>query len=358
VIDAIDELLAPLLITLERMMWVQRHLHPQLAGQLADQLAPVAEGIAAPLRTLEDATWPENLVFMRERLLDVGHRTLDMVKGFGEAARTSADPLDLYRAVRRFARVQETLYPLAPAFDPVSRWFLDPALRGNDDLVARLRVGALRDDGVEMGVLHADNEREARGGFSLYVPEAWDGQASMPLVVALHGGSGHGRDFLWSWLREARGRNVLVLSPTAQDRTWSIMGGADVDGDRLREMIESVAARYPVDRARVLLTGMSDGATYALLLGLRSGPPFTHLAPACGVLHPLLFAGGLERAQDFPIYLIHGALDWMFPVYTARMGRDALLAAGARLVYREIEDLSHTYPRDENPRILEWLIEG
>ena len=171
-------------------MWVQRHLHPQLAGQLADQLAPPAEGIAAPLRALEDATWPENLVFMRERLLDVGHRTLDMVKGFVEAARTSADPLDLYRAVRRFARVQETLYPLAPAFDPVSRWFLDPALRGNDDLVARLRVGALRDDGVEVGVLHADNERESRGGFSLYVPEAWDGQASMPLVVALHGGSG------------------------------------------------------------------------------------------------------------------------------------------------------------------------
>ncbi|MET0485435.1 MAG: PHB depolymerase family esterase [Candidatus Rokuibacteriota bacterium] len=355
-ISAIDELLAPLLITLERMMWAQRHLHPQLAGQLADQLEPPAEGIAAPLQALEDATWPENLVFMRERLLDVGHRTLDMVKGFVEAARTSADPLDLYRAVRRFARVQETLYPLAPAFDPVSRWFLDPALRGNDDLVARLRVGALRDDGVEVGVLHADNEREARGGFSLYVPEAWDGQASMPLVVALHGGSGHGRDFLWSWLREARGRNVLVLSPTAQDRTWSIMGGADVDADRLRETIESVATRYPVDRARVLLTGMSDGATYALLLGLRSGPPFTHLAPACGVLHPLLFAGGLDRAQDFPIYLIHGALDWMFPVYTARMGRDALLSAGARLVYREIEDLSHTYPRDENPRILDWLM--
>jgi len=356
VISAIDELLAPLLITLERMMWAQRHLHPQLAGQLADQLEPPAEGIAAPLQALEDATWPENLVFMRERLLDVGHRTLDMVKGFVEAARTSADPLDLYRAVRRFARVQETLYPLAPAFDPVSRWFLEPALRGNDDLVARLRVGALRDDGVEVGVLHADNEREARGGFSLYVPEAWDGQASMPLVVALHGGSGHGRDFLWSWLREARGRNVLVLSPTAQDRTWSIMGGADVDADRLRETIESVGTRYPVDRARVLLTGMSDGATYALLLGLRSGPPFTHLAPACGVLHPLLFAGGLDRAQDFPIYLIHGALDWMFPVYTARMGRDALLSAGARLVYREIEDLSHTYPRDENPRILEWLV--
>jgi phospholipase/carboxylesterase len=118
-----------------------------------------------------------------------------------------------------------------------------------------------------------------------------------------------------------------------------------------------VAERYPVDTTRVLLTGMSDGATYALLCGLQDGMPFTHLAPACGVLHPfLLVNGSLARAHERPIYLVHGALDWMFPVHTARMAREALVAAGARLVYREIEDLSHTYPRDENPGILDWLL--
>ena len=122
-------------------------------------------------------------------------------------------------------------------------------------------------------------------------------------------------------------------------------------------MVESIAARYPVDRTRVLLTGMSDGATYALLCGLRGESPFTHLAPACGVLHPMLLASGdLARAQDRPIYLIHGALDWMFPVQTAHLAREALTTAGAKLVYREIEDLSHTYPRDENPKILDWLL--
>jgi phospholipase/carboxylesterase len=71
----------------------------------------------------------------------------------------------------------------------------------------------------------------------------------------------------------------------------------------------------------------------------------------------MLFAEGLGQAQGRQIYLIAGALDWMFPVQMARMGRDALLAAGARVEYREIEDLSHTYPRDENPRILEWLMQ-
>jgi phospholipase/carboxylesterase len=252
--------------------------------------------------------------------------------------------------------VQEALYPLAPVFAAVSRWFLEPARRDDDALVARLAAAALRDDGARVGVLHAANDRGERGGFSLYVPETADGATAMPLVVALHGGHGHGRDFLWSWLRDARSRGALVLAPTSRDRTWSIMGGEDVDAEPLRGMVDAVAARYPVDRARVLLTGMSDGGTYAFLCGLRDDMPFTHLAPACGVLHPFLVAsGGLKRARGRPIYLVHGALDWMFPVETARMAREALGAAGARLVYREIEDLSHTYPRDENARILDWL---
>src|SRR2546427_11801685 len=106
------------------------------------------------------------------------------------------------------------------------------------------------------------------------------------------------------------------------------MGGEAVDAPPLQEMVASVAARYPVDRTRVLLTGMSDGATYALLCGLRGESPFTHLAPACGVLHPmLLVSGDLARARDRPIYLIHGALDWMFPVQTAQLAREALTSA-------------------------------
>jgi phospholipase/carboxylesterase len=356
-IDAVGALLSPLLGTLERVVWVQRHLHPPLAGRLADALAPAIDAVTPPLAALEAAPWPEDLVFLRDRLVDVSRQTLEMVRAFVEAGRAAGDPIDLYRALRRFSRVQEALYPLAPVLEAVSRWFLEPGRRDDEGLVDRLRAGAMRDEGPRVGVLHAQNERTARGGFSLYVPESWDGQAARPLVVALHGGIGHGRDFLWSWVRDARSREVLVLAPTSQDRTWSIMG-EDRDGEPLRQMVEGVAERYPIDRARVLLTGMSDGGTYTMLCGLQGGMPFTHLAPACGVLHLGLLGGGLERARDRPIYLVHGALDWMFPVYTARMAREALEAVGARLVYRELPDLSHTYPRDENPAILDWLLSG
>ena len=354
-VDAIGALLSPLLGTLERVIWVQRHLHPPLAARLADTLAPATEAVSTPLSALQAAAWPDDLVFLRERLVDVARQTLEMVGAFVEAARGAGDPFDLYRALRRFSRIQEALYPLAPVLDPVSRWFLEPGRRDDEAVIERLRAGAMREEGLQVGVLHAHNERDTRGGFSLYVPESWDGRVPRPLVVALHGGTGHGRDFLWSWLREARSREVLLLAPTSQDRTWSIMG-EELDAEPLRRMVEGVAERYTIDRARVLLTGMSDGGTYTLICGLQDDMPFTHLAPACGVVQFGLLGGGLERARDRPIYLIHGALDWMFPVYTARMAQEALTAVGARLVYRELADLSHTYPRDENPRILDWLM--
>src|SRR5213594_1301000 len=180
VIGAIGHLLQPLLEVLERVGWVQRHLFPPVAARLAEQLAPGAEAVAVPLSALEKLEWPDDLRFMRERLLDVSRQTVDLVTAFVAAAQSPDNPIDLYRALRRFARIQETLYPLAPVFEPVSRWFLEPARRDDDDLVARLRDGALRDDEVRVGVLHASNERDARGGFSVYVPEYSDGRA-MPL---------------------------------------------------------------------------------------------------------------------------------------------------------------------------------
>ncbi|MDP7570378.1 MAG: hypothetical protein QF391_02115, partial [Myxococcota bacterium] len=63
-------------------------------------------------------------------------------------------------------------------------------------------------------------------------------------------------------------------------------------------------------------------------------------------------------ARGRRIYLTHGALDWVFPISAAHRTRDTLAEAGADLTFREIADLSHTYPREENARILRWFDPG
>jgi phospholipase/carboxylesterase len=233
----------------------------------------------------------------------------------------------------------------------VSDFFLDPALREDSDLAARLALPASKNSGI----IHDGNEPGSRGGFSLYVPEYYTPDRAWPLVMALHGGSGNGRGFLWSWLRDARSRGAILVAPTATGSTWALMG-EDNDTPNLARILDQVRTRWNIDPSRLLLTGMSDGGTFCYVTGLERGSPFTHLAPIAAAFHPLMAeTADAERLRGLPVHLVHGRLDWMFPVQMARQTRAALSAAGAEMTYREIDDLSHCYPREINAAILEWL---
>ena len=72
--------------------------------------------------------------------------------------------------------------------------------------------------------------------------------------------------------------------------------------------------------------------------------------------HPLLVTmAEPERMRGLPVYLVHGALDWMFPIETGRMANQALRWRARTSCSGRSSDLSHTYPRDENGAILDWL---
>jgi len=224
-------------------------------------------------------------------------------------------------------------------------------LRDDPDLLTRLATSARENTGI----MHDNNEPGSRGGFSLYVPEYYTPDRAWPLVMALHGGSGNGRNFLWSWLRDARSFGAILIAPTATGSTWALMG-EDTDTPNLMRILETVRGGWNVDRERMLLTGMSDGGTFCYVSGLDGASPFTHLAPVSATFHPLMAEmAEPQRLRGLPIFLVHGRLDWMFPVQVARQTQGALSAAGANVTYREIEDLSHTYPREINVEMLKWL---
>jgi len=187
------------------------------------------------------------------------------------------------------------------------------------------------------------------------VPESYTPERKWPLVIALHGGSGHGRGFLWSWLRDARSYGAILLSPTSTGPTWALLGD-DTDTPNIDRMIETVQSRWSIDTHQILMTGMSDGGTFCYVSGLEGTSRATHLGPVSAAFHPMLASmADAERLRGLPIFMAHGALDWMFPVELARQAQQYLTASGADVTYREIGDLSHTYPREINAPMLAWL---
>jgi len=347
-IERIEGLLTPLLRTLETLGLIVRYLHPpDLGGLLASVGAPDAD-----LRAARSARppWPEVFSALGAQLDAASDEALAAFAGLREAD----DVRGAYRALRHTPRAFEALYPLARILPPVSRFFLNAGRRSDEELQARF----LKPPPENTGVMCFGEDPNARDSVWIYVPETYAPDVAYPLVMCLHGGSGRGRAFLWSWLRDARSHGAILVAPTSLGETWAIQG-EDIDTPHLARILDFVRERWRVDPDRLLLTGMSDGGTFTYTSGLEPGSPFTHLAPVSAAFHPMLVQMADEtRLDGLPIHIIHGALDWMFPVDMARNAERYFSASGACLTYREIEDLSHTYPADMNSAILDWLSES
>ncbi|WOH67029.1 phospholipase [Bradyrhizobium sp. BWA-3-5] len=352
VVDDIVAVLPPLLQSLEALSFVARYLNPPDFDRVMQAAGQPDEALRAVRPRLEQ--WPEKFTDIKAALETASDAALTAFAGLRLVQNGNGDFVSLFRALRYAPRAQEALYPLATRLPPVNDFFVDPALRKDTDLAAKLAAPA----GENTGIFHERNEPGSRGGFSLYVPEYYTRERAWPLVMALHGGSGNGRGFLWSWLRDARSRGAILVAPTATGPTWALMG-EDTDTPNLMRILESVRARWNVDSGRMLLTGMSDGGTFCYVTGLDGASPFTHLAPVAATFHPLMAEmADADRLRGLPVHIVHGRLDWMFPVQVARQTAQALTAAGASVIYRELDDLSHTYPREMNAEMLAWLRGG
>jgi len=353
-VDLIARLVPAILRGLHALEFASRHLSPANLAELIAAVTGRNDETAAALAESREAAWPERLQPVRQCLEHAGDATLAGLTGFIAASEEPQPIVAAYRALRHYARAAEALYPLAAHLKPVSQFFLEAS--AHDDETLATKLAAVDPAREHVGFMHVDGPAGTRGGFSLYVPEYYDAAKAWPLVVAMHGGSGNGAAFLWSWVREARTRDVVVIAPTAKGPTWSMME-PEVDGPNIDRMVEQVSADWNIDSARMLLTGMSDGGTFSYVLGLRGGCRFTHLAPIAAAFHPMLMTfADPDRLRGLPIRIVHGTEDWMFQPEMAQGALRALQQAGADVSYREIADLSHTYPRDENGSLLDWFL--
>lgn len=354
-VDALASALPPLLTALDNLAYIARHMHPPhlpaLVARMGNADADVREGVAA----LQNAPWPEHMVEVKSRIETAADHVCEAYESLRNLGRTPNGLMEAYYALRFATQAQEVLYPLTALLPLIGRFFLNVRARSDADLLDKLELGA---GNPNTGVMHSKSAKgDTRGGFSLYVPESYDTATKHPLIVALHGGSGHGREFLWSWLRTARSNGAILISPSSRGATWALQG-PDIDSPNLVSMLNYVRERWNVDETRILMTGMSDGGTFTYISGMQADQPFTHLAPVAASFHPMLLEFfPAERIKGLPVLVTHGALDWMFTAKSASETADALCLMGARAIYREIADLSHTYPsHEEHAQIFDWFM--
>ncbi len=182
------------------------------------------------------------------------------------------------------------------------------------------------------------------------------GEDPLPLIVLFHGAGGSGERFLRRIAAAAEGLRIALLAPDSRGRTWDAVLGEQrslldiVTGHRqvqgfgldvafLDRALERVFQKVAVDPTRIAAGGFSDGATYALSLGLINGDLFRHIV----AFSPGFWVEGEPRGRP-QIYVSHGRADEILPIdRCSRRIVPELEKRGYAVRYREF-DGGHEVP--------------
>ena len=156
---------------------------------------------------------------------------------------------------------------------------------------------------------HALGLGAARDGW-LYVPGGYRSNRPAPLLVFLHGAGGTAQRGKRVFQFIANRTGILLLVPESRGRTWDLMrGGFGPDVRFLDQALAHTCTSYAVDAARLALGGFSDGASYALSLGLTNGDLFTHII----ALSPGFAAPARPHGRP-RLFITHGTRDRVLPI--------------------------------------------
>lgn len=187
------------------------------------------------------------------------------------------------------------------------------------------------------------------------------------MIVLLHGAGGRGRRILDRLLAATGRPPAVVVAPNSHGPTWDALVRQPtsileaIDGPEARSFgpdvvaldraLDRVFLNVPVDPARIAIVGFSDGASYALALGLANGGLFSRVV----ALTPG-FIPSVEPAGTPSVFVAHGRGDRVFPI--DRCGRRVatlLRGRGHEVTLREF-DGGHDIDESIAREALAWVI--
>jgi predicted esterase len=161
------------------------------------------------------------------------------------------------------------------------------------------------------------------GGAVGYVPAS--APAHPPLLVLLHGAGHRQTEMVEHFEAEADMRGLVLLAPDSAGETWDAVESAKEppsidsplanrlshrfvssrDEKRVDAAIANLASIVPIDRARTVLAGFSDGATFALAMGLSASEHFA----AVIAWSPGIAIRDVSPARGRRVFVSHGRQD-------------------------------------------------
>ena len=188
--------------------------------------------------------------------------------------------------------------------------------------------------------------------YALYVPDLVS--PDMPMIVIMHGMGGSGANTIQKWVERLEDKFV-ILCPTYPMGAWWSQNAENF----VLQLINGIRAKYPIDPNRIFLSGLSNGAIGAYLMGMFYPDRFAGVVPIAGGITKRLMSF-LVNLNNTPMYVIQGEFDPIFPIELTRRTYKILSDFKSPVIYREHKERGaahggHFLPESEVPALVEWL---
>lgn len=177
------------------------------------------------------------------------------------------------------------------------------------------------DGGVDAGLTTEQLALLAARPYRMVVPPNYDGGASMPFVVLLHGygATGAQQDLYFGLSALGTSRGFLLATPDgtlniASQRFWNATdaccdfasSGVD-DVKYLTAILDDVSLRYRVDPKRIFFMGHSNGGFMSHRMACELSPRIAGIMSLAGANWK--DAGTCQPTQPLAVLQVHGTLD-------------------------------------------------
>jgi predicted esterase len=196
--------------------------------------------------------------------------------------------------------------------------------------------------------LSIEKNREAL----IYVPQNYQPEKPSAFALMLHGAGGNAEHGIGLIRHLADENGVIIAAPKSQKQTWDVIADDyGADAGFIDRILEYVFERYNIDPTRLAIGGFSDGASYALSLGVSNGELFSHII----AFSPGFMAPPSRQSGEPRVYISHGTEDRVLPIdRCSRRLAPQLKRAGYDILYREFNG-PHTIPPDIARESVQWL---
>lgn len=185
----------------------------------------------------------------------------------------------------------------------------------------------------------------------VYVPSSYDARSPAPLILMLHGAGQDSEIGIRPFLPLADSMGAILVAPDSRGRTWDFLYGPyGVDVAFIDRAFAHVFELCAIDPARITIEGFSDGASYALSLGITNGDFFSRIV----AFSPCILAPAANVGKP-RIFISHGTADRILPIDNCGRRLFARLTnAGYQVDFHEF-DGPHAVPRDVAIAAVEWI---